>query len=62
MRIRRGRGLGLRRRIRRRGLPAANASVSTAIASASYVDPDVARDALRRRSMFNVIEIAIGAG
>ena len=25
-----------------------------------YVDPDVARDALRRRSMFNVIEIATG--
>jgi hypothetical protein len=25
-----------------------------------YVDPDVARDALRRRSMFNIIEIATG--
>ena len=25
-----------------------------------YVDPDIARDALRRRSMFNIIEIATG--
>lgn len=25
-----------------------------------YVDPDVARDALRRRSMFNVIEMTSG--
>lgn len=25
-----------------------------------YVDPDVARDALRRRSMFNIIEMATG--